>query len=272
MRLPLCSSAIETQNTGKPCAKFWCRPADRHTSDSRCRYRPALPLRRGHHARETGCGYARESTSPTAVRHRDQIGVPFVLDRDVLAKIFHQQRAGLVRAAARGARRCGTRSPSTSAAATGSSSTRPRDPGHLRRDRGADLGAARARPAPATRSRSSTRPTTPTRRASRSPGRAPGRSCCAAATGASSPTPLAAAITPRTRVILLNTPHNPTGRVLDASELELLAAACREHDLIALTDEVYEHLVFDGTHIPIATLPGWRSGRSPSRASARPSR
>ena len=61
---------------------------------------------------------------------------------------------------------------------------------------------------------------------------------------------------PRTRVLLLNTPHNPTGRVLDGDELELLAAACRERDLIALTDEVYEHLVFDGTHTPIATLPG----------------
>jgi N-succinyldiaminopimelate aminotransferase len=67
---------------------------------------------------------------------------------------------------------------------------------------------------------------------------------------------LEAAITPRTRVLLLNSPHNPTGRVLEPDELELLAAACREHDLIALTDEVYEHLVFEGTHVPIATLPG----------------
>jgi N-succinyldiaminopimelate aminotransferase len=70
------------------------------------------------------------------------------------------------------------------------------------------------------------------------------------------PEALATAITPRTRVLLLNSPHNPTGRVFDASELELIASACREHDLIALTDEVYEHLVFDGTHVPIATLPG----------------
>jgi N-succinyldiaminopimelate aminotransferase len=67
---------------------------------------------------------------------------------------------------------------------------------------------------------------------------------------------LEAAITPNTRVILLNTPHNPTGRVFDQSELELIAGACREHDVIALTDEVYEHLVFDCDHIPIATLPG----------------
>jgi N-succinyldiaminopimelate aminotransferase len=65
-----------------------------------------------------------------------------------------------------------------------------------------------------------------------------------------------AAIGPRTRVLLLNSPHNPTGRVLDAGELALLAAACRAHDVLVLTDEVYEHLVYDGVHVPIATLPG----------------
>ena len=57
-------------------------------------------------------------------------------------------------------------------------------------------------------------------------------------------------------MLLLNTPHNPTGRVLSRAELELIAAACVEHDLICVTDEVYEHLVYDGEHIPIATLPG----------------
>ena len=67
---------------------------------------------------------------------------------------------------------------------------------------------------------------------------------------------LAAAITPRTRVLLLNSPHNPTGRVLDRAELAQIAAACVEHDLIAISDEVYEHLVFEGEHIPLATLPG----------------
>jgi N-succinyldiaminopimelate aminotransferase len=61
---------------------------------------------------------------------------------------------------------------------------------------------------------------------------------------------------PSARVLLLNSPHNPTGRVLDAAELDALAAACHEHDLIALTDEVYEHLVYDGAHVPLATLPG----------------
>ena len=67
---------------------------------------------------------------------------------------------------------------------------------------------------------------------------------------------LRAAIGPRARVLLLNSPHNPTGRVLSRDELELIAAACVEHDLICVSDEVYEHLVYDGEHIPLATLPG----------------
>ncbi len=73
------------------------------------------------------------------------------------------------------------------------------------------------------------------------------------------PEALAAAIGPRARVLLLNTPHNPTGRVLSRAELELIAAACVEHDLICVTDEVYEHLVYEGEHIPIATLDGMES-------------
>src|SRR4051812_40075551 len=64
------------------------------------------------------------------------------------------------------------------------------------------------------------------------------------------------AITARARVLLLNTPHNPTGKVFSRAELEAIAAACVEHDLIAITDEVYEHLVFDGEHVPLATFPG----------------
>jgi N-succinyldiaminopimelate aminotransferase len=67
---------------------------------------------------------------------------------------------------------------------------------------------------------------------------------------------LAAAITPRAKLLLLNSPHNPTGKVFSRAELEIVAAAVREHDLIAVTDEVYEHLVFDGEHVPLATLPG----------------
>jgi len=67
---------------------------------------------------------------------------------------------------------------------------------------------------------------------------------------------LRAACGPRSRLLLLNSPHNPTGRVLNRSELEAVAAVCVEHDLICVTDEVYEHLVFEGRHIPMATLPG----------------
>ena len=70
------------------------------------------------------------------------------------------------------------------------------------------------------------------------------------------PDELAAAIGPRTKMILLNTPHNPTGKVFSADELAQVAALCRAHDLLAVTDEVYEHLVFDGAHVPLATLPG----------------
>ena len=66
------------------------------------------------------------------------------------------------------------------------------------------------------------------------------------------------AITPRTRMLLLNTPHNPTGKVFTRSELEALAALAIEHDLLVMADECYEHLVFDGLHIPVASLPGMR--------------
>ncbi|HWG65577.1 MAG TPA: pyridoxal phosphate-dependent aminotransferase [Streptosporangiaceae bacterium] len=67
---------------------------------------------------------------------------------------------------------------------------------------------------------------------------------------------LRAAITPRTRLILLNSPHNPTGVVFTREEISEIAAVAREHDLLVVTDEVYEHLVFEGEHVPIATLPG----------------
>ncbi|MBT2401282.1 pyridoxal phosphate-dependent aminotransferase [Streptomyces sp. ISL-100] len=67
-----------------------------------------------------------------------------------------------------------------------------------------------------------------------------------------------AAITPRTRLILLNSPHNPTGTVLTREELAAIAALAVERDLLVVTDEVYEHLVFDGEHIPLASFPGMR--------------
>jgi N-succinyldiaminopimelate aminotransferase len=67
------------------------------------------------------------------------------------------------------------------------------------------------------------------------------------------------AISPRTRLILLNTPHNPTGKVFDGGELQLIADLAVEHDLIVVTDEVYEHLIFDGRrHLPLAGFPGMR--------------
>jgi N-succinyldiaminopimelate aminotransferase len=66
------------------------------------------------------------------------------------------------------------------------------------------------------------------------------------------------AITPKTRLILLNTPHNPTGKVFSREEMEFIARVAIEHDLLVVTDEVYEHLVFDGEHIPMASLPGMR--------------
>jgi N-succinyldiaminopimelate aminotransferase len=68
---------------------------------------------------------------------------------------------------------------------------------------------------------------------------------------------LRSAVTPRTTAILLNTPHNPTGSVLRRDELDAVAEIAIEHDLVVITDEVYEHLTFDGLpHVPIATLPG----------------
>ena len=94
------------------------------------------------------------------------------------------------------------------------------------------------------------------------------------------PDALRTAISPRARVLLLNTPHNPTGRVLDRSELELIASTCVEHDLVCISDEVYEHLVYDADHIPAATRSdsaprcptaagSWRSRRSRSTTISR---
>jgi N-succinyldiaminopimelate aminotransferase len=74
------------------------------------------------------------------------------------------------------------------------------------------------------------------------------------------PAALAAAFSPRTRLVLLNSPHNPTGKVFTHAELALVAEHCRERDVLAVTDEVYEHLTFDGReHVPLSTLPGMAS-------------
>ena len=71
------------------------------------------------------------------------------------------------------------------------------------------------------------------------------------------PDRLRRAVSPRTRAIVFNTPNNPSGKVFSRPELETIADVCLAHDLIAITDEIYEHIVFDGLgHTPIATLPG----------------
>ena len=69
---------------------------------------------------------------------------------------------------------------------------------------------------------------------------------------------LAAAFSQRTRAIIVCTPNNPTGRVLSGRELEGIAELCRRHDAYAVTDEIYEHIYYEGKHIPIATLAGMR--------------
>jgi aminotransferase len=71
------------------------------------------------------------------------------------------------------------------------------------------------------------------------------------------PDRLARAVTPRTKAIVFNGPNNPSGKVFSRADLEVIADVCRRHDLLAITDEIYEHIVYDGLgHTPIATLPG----------------
>jgi aspartate/methionine/tyrosine aminotransferase len=71
------------------------------------------------------------------------------------------------------------------------------------------------------------------------------------------PDELAAAFGDKTRGIILNTPNNPTGKVFTRDELEVIATLCRKWDVVAFSDEIYEHIIYDGaTHVPIATLPG----------------
>ncbi|MDE3164699.1 MAG: aminotransferase class I/II-fold pyridoxal phosphate-dependent enzyme, partial [Acidobacteriota bacterium] len=73
------------------------------------------------------------------------------------------------------------------------------------------------------------------------------------------PDELRRAFTPRTKAIILNSPNNPTGKVFTREELSCIASLCQEFDALAITDEIYEHILYDGAvHIPIATLPGMR--------------
>jgi aspartate/methionine/tyrosine aminotransferase len=69
---------------------------------------------------------------------------------------------------------------------------------------------------------------------------------------------IGAAVTPRTRAIIINTPNNPTGRVFSRTELSAIAAVCIEHDLLAFTDEIYEHIIYEAEHVPLASLDGMR--------------
>jgi len=73
------------------------------------------------------------------------------------------------------------------------------------------------------------------------------------------PDQLRAAFSPRTKAIVVNTPNNPSGKVFTRAELELIGALCREFDALIITDEIYEHILYDGhVHVAPATLPGLR--------------
>ena len=77
----------------------------------------------------------------------------------------------------------------------------------------------------------------------------------------------------RTRAIVFNSPNNPTGKVFSRAELGVISELCQRWDAIVFTDEIYEHIVYDGAgHVPPARSPGWRTGRSPSARSRRPTR
>ncbi len=69
---------------------------------------------------------------------------------------------------------------------------------------------------------------------------------------------LEAVVTPKTRAIVVNTPNNPTGRVFDREELQAIADMCREHDILAITDEIYEHIYYEGEHLVLASFEGMR--------------
>ena len=78
-------------------------------------------------------------------------------------------------------------------------------------------------------------------------------------------TNLARKVTGKTRLLLINTPHNPTGMVLTAAETRAIADLAIDRDLLVVTDEVYEHLVYDVPHVPLASLPGMRGAHGDDR-------
>ena len=138
-----------------------------------------------------------------------------------------------------------------------------RGAGHRRRHRGDRRDRARAVRAGRRGGRRSSRTTTRTPPRSRWPARSRRTSALRFPDFAVDEDALRAAFSPRTRLVLLNSPHNPTGKVFTRAELELVCALAREHDAWVVTDEVYEHLVFDGAeHVPLATLPGMRGAHA----------
>ena len=72
------------------------------------------------------------------------------------------------------------------------------------------------------------------------------------------PQRLSDAVTERTRAIVVNTPNNPSGRVFDRNEMNAVAEICTRHDILAITDEIYEHIIYEGEHVALAKLPGMR--------------
>ena len=135
---------------------------------------------------------------------------------------------------------------------------RPGDPGHrhLRRDRGDDRRRCSGCSTRATRSSSSSRSTRTTDRTRSWPAPSRATSRSTSPTGRSIPTSCARRSGRGRARIVINSPHNPTGKVFSRAELELIAGLCIEFDAIAFTDDIYEHIVFEGEHIPLATLPG----------------
>ena len=79
---------------------------------------------------------------------------------------------------------------------------------------------------------------------------------CTSRTGRIDEAELRAAFSDRTRAIIVNTPHNPTGKVFSREELALIAELCQRYDALCITDEIYEHIVYDAEHVPPATVPG----------------
>jgi aminotransferase len=138
--------------------------------------------------------------------------------------------------------------------------------GHLRLD-GSDDGHPARHPEPGRRSdhlRALLRELRAGCRSSPEPSR--GSSGCGRRIGPSIPDELARAFSAKTRAVIVNTPNNPTGKVFTRAELETIADLCRRHDALAVTDEIYEHILYDGAvHVPWPRCRAWPSARHHQR-------